>query len=179
MAAGVGVTCRLDLRSGRSLLASAAAAAAAAAAEAAAAALVTLAGVDFGFALGVAVAALGVCELSDGCFVPFLAGVEASLPSFFALALPLAFGLGLSLAVAAGVLLLAAAAGLVLGLVTEAEGLGLDLVAFLAGGGDTTSTTLTSDLSDRVDEPVSRRLRFGVDALATDATDASNMISSF
>ena len=89
--------------------------------------------------------------------------------------LPLAFGLGLSLATA-GLLLLAAAAELVLGLAV-AEGLGLDLAAFL-GGGDTTSTTLTSDLSDRVEEPVSRRLRFGVDALTT-GDEASNMISSF
>ena len=89
--------------------------------------------------------------------------------------LPRAFGLGLSTA-AEGKLLLAA--GLLLDGLAEAGAEGL-VLAFLAGDGSTL-TLLTSDLSDLVEEPVSRRLRLlGVALGVSEGAPASNMISSF
>ena len=90
--------------------------------------------------------------------------------------LPRALGLGLSTA-AVGRLLLAAVLLLLDGLAgAGAEGL---VLAFLAGDGSTL-TLLTSDLSDLVEEPVSRRLRLlGVALGVSEGAPASNMISSF
>jgi len=95
MAAGVGVTCLPDLRSGCPAAAPAVKLSGfdSEAAAAAAAAFVTLAGVALGLAL---TGVFGVWTLSAGCLAPFLAVVgAASLPSFLALAFPRALGLGL------------------------------------------------------------------------------------
>ena len=105
-----------------------------------------------------------------------------TLKVFFAKILPFALGFGFSADCPA-----LAVAAAVFGLVEVVLGLGLVLDFLAAGGpeGDgvvwTTSTTLISDLSDLVEDPVSRLFRLppGVVAALDEEEAWSNMISSF